>query len=59
MVARAKSTIAFLIHLHIVMMREKKNICSTENSSYHLDRSYVFVPVDVVKDVGELEIYFK
>ena len=34
-------------------------MCSTENSSYLLDRLYVFVPVDVVKDLGEVEIYFK
>ena len=29
----------------------KKNICSTENISYHLIRLYVLVPVDVVKDL--------
>ena len=37
----------------------KKNIFSTKNGSYHLNRFYVFVPVDVVKDLGNLEIYFK
>ena len=62
-------TIAFFIHLHIVMMRDIKNVRKImnkrkisfrlKNSSYHLNKLYVFVPVDVVKDLGELEVYFK
>ena len=48
--------IAFFIHLHIVKMRDdrnvikitnsKKNICSTKNGSYHLDKfceSYLWI----------------
>ena len=67
-VAKTNVTIAFFIHLHIVIIRDiknvrkimnKKNIFSTENGSYHSNRFYVFVPVDVVKDLGKLEIYFK
>ena len=61
--------IAFFIHLHIVNMRDdkniikitnsKKNICSTKNGSYHLNKFWVFVPVNMVNDLGKLEIYFK
>ena len=36
-----------------------KNICSTKNCSYHLNKLWVFVPVNMVNDLGELEIYFK
>ena len=47
-VAKANVIIAFLTHLHIVMIRDdknaikttnsKKNICSTKNCSHHLNR---------------------
>ena len=61
--------IAFFIHLHIVNIRDdknvikitnsKKNICSTKNGSYHLNKLWVFVPVNMVNDLGKLEIYLK
>ena len=61
--------IAFFIYLHIVNIRDdkkvikitnsKKNICSTKNGSYHLNKFWVFVPVNMVNDLGKLEIYFK
>ena len=61
--------IAFFIHLHIVNIRDdknvmkitnsKKNIYSTKNGSYHLKKFWVFVPVNMVNDLGKLEIYFK
>ena len=57
---------AFFIHLHIVNMRDvkniikitnsKKNICSTKNGSYHLNRFWVFVPVYMVNGFGKLEV---
>ena len=56
---------AFFIHLHIVNMRDDKNvikitnICSTKNGSYHLNKFWVFVPVDMVNGLGKLEIDFK
>ena len=47
-VAKANVTIVFFTHLHIVIIRDdenvmkitnsKKNICSTKNCSYHLNR---------------------
>ena len=49
---------AFFLHLHIVNMRDdknvikitksKKNICSTKNGSYHLNKFWIFVPVNMV-----------
>ena len=61
--------IAFFIYLHIVNIRDdknvikitnsKKNICSTINGSYHLNKLWVIVPVNMVNDLGKLEIYFK
>ena len=45
-VAKTNTTIAFFINLHIVMIRD-------------LNRFYVFVPVDVVKDLGKIKVYFK
>ena len=68
-VAKANVIIAFLIHLHIVNIRDdknvmkitnsKKNVCSTKNCSYHLNRLWIMVPVNMVNDLGKLEIYFK
>ena len=68
-VAKANLTIAFFTHLHKVIIRDdknvmkitnsKKNICSTKNCSYHLNSPRFLVPVDVVNDLGKLEIYFK
>ena len=68
-VAKANVIIAFFTHLHIVMLRDdknaikitnsKKNICSTKNCSYHLNRLLISVSVNVVNDLGKLEIYFK
>ena len=68
-VAKANVTIAFFTHLHIVNMRDdknlmkitnsKKNICSTKNCSYHLNRLWIIVPVNMIYDLGKLEIYFK
>ena len=56
-------TIDFLIHLHIVMVRDVKNVrkimnqrkktFSTKNGSYHLNRFCVIVSVNVVKDLGK------
>ena len=56
--------IAFFIHLHIVNIRDdknvikitnsKKNICSTKNCSYHLNKLWVIVPVNMVNDSGKL-----
>ena len=61
--------IAFFIHLHIVNIRDdknvvkitnsKKNIGSTKNCSYHSNKLWVIVPVNMVNDLGKLEIYFK
>ena len=55
--------------MHIVNIRDdknvikitnsKKNICSTKNCSYHLHKLWVIVPVNMVSDLGKLEIYFK
>ena len=59
--------IAFFIHLHIVNIRDDRNvikitnskkICSTKNGSYHLNKLWVIVPVNMVNDLGKLEIYF-
>ena len=56
----------FFIHLHIVMITDIKNvrkimnkkyISSTIKGSYHLNRFYVFVTVDVVKNSEKLEVY--
>ena len=68
-VAKANVIIAFFIHLHIVNIRDdknvikitnsRKNICSTKNCSYHLNKLWVIVPVNMVNDLGKLEIYFK
>ena len=68
-VAKANVIIAFFIHLHIVNIRDdeivikitnsKKNICSTKNCSKHLNKLWVIVPVNMVNDLGKLEIYFK
>ena len=67
-VAKTNVIIAFFIHLHIVIIRDVKreenykqlkNIFSTENGSYHLNRFCVIVPANMVSDLGELEIYFK
>ena len=67
-VAKANVIIAFFIHLHIVNIRDDKNvikitnskkICSTKNCSYHLNKLWVIVPVNMVNDLGKLEIYFK
>ena len=62
-------TIVFFTHLHIVNIRDdrnmmkitnsKKNICSTKNCSYHLNRLRIIVPVNMINDLGKLEIYFK
>ena len=67
--AKANVIIAFFIHLHIVNIRDdknvikmtnsKKNICSTKNCLYHLNKLWVIVPVNMVNDLGKLEIYFK
>ena len=67
--AKANVTIAFVTHLHIVSIRDdknmmnitnsKKNICSTKNCSYHLNRLWIIVPVNMINDLGKLEIYFK
>ena len=40
-------------------MNKRKISVRLKKSSYHLDRLYEFVPVDVVKDLRELEIYLK
>ena len=47
-IAKANVTIAFFTHLHIVIIRDdknvmkitnsKKNICSTKNCPYHFNR---------------------
>ena len=68
-VAKANVIIAFFTHLHIVNIRDdknmmkitnsKKNICSTKNCSYHLNKLWVIVPVNMVNDLGKLDIYFK
>ena len=68
-VAKANVIIAFFLHLHIVNIRDdenvkkitnsKKNICSTKNCSYHLNKLWVIVPVNMVNNLGKLEIYFK
>ena len=68
-VAKANVMIAFFINLHIVNMRDdknvikitnsKKNICSTKNGSYHLNEFWVLVPVNMVNGSGKLEIYFE
>ena len=68
-VAKANVTISFFTHLHIVSIRDdtnlmkttnsKKNICSTKNCSYHLNRLWIIVPVNMINDLGKLEIYFK
>ena len=60
--------IAFFIHLHIVNIRDDKNVIKITNSkkisvlkngSYHLNKLWVIVPVNMVNDLGKLEIYFK
>ena len=61
--------IAFFIHLHIVNIRDDKNVIKITNSkkisvllkngSDHLNKILVFVPVNMVNDLGKLEIYFK
>ena len=61
--------IAFFIHLNIVNIKDdknlmkvtnsRKNLCSTENGSYDLNKFWVFVPVNMINDLGKLEIYFK
>ena len=68
-VDKANVIIAFFLHLHIVNIRDdknvikitnsKKNICSTKNCSYHLNKLWVIVPVNMVNNLGKLEIYFK
>ena len=68
-VDKANVIIAFFLHLHIVNIRDdknvikitnsKKNICSTKNCSYHLNKLWVIVPVNMVNNLGTLEIYFK
>ena len=68
-VAKANVTIAFFIHLHIVNIRDdknvmkitnsKENICSTKNCSYHLNGLWIIVPVNMINDLGKLEIYFE
>ena len=68
-VAKANLIIAFFKHLHIVNIRDdkknikitnsKKNICSSKNCSYRLNKLWVIVPVNMVNDLGKLEIYFK
>ena len=68
-VAKANVIIYFFTHLHIVIIRDdknaikitnsKKNICSTKNCSYHINRLLISVPVNVVNELGKLEIHFK
>ena len=68
-VDKANVIIAFFLHLLIVNIRDdknvikitnsKKNICSTKNCSYRLNKLWVIVPVNMVNNLGKLEIYFK
>ena len=61
--------IVFFIHLHIVNIGDDKNVIKITNSKkisvllknglYHLNKFWVFVPVNMVNDLGKLEIYFK
>ena len=55
--------IAFFIQLHIVNIRDdknvikitnsKKNICSTKNCSYHLNKIWFIVPVNLASKVSK------
>ena len=69
MVAKKNVTIAFFIHLHIVMMRDVKNVRKSMNSRktsvllkmvriIQIDLKF-FVPVELIKDLGKLATYFK